>query len=114
MAFPAGFAPPIPGVTESDGVGSAGMGPMQMLAMMMGRQAQPDAATEKMAQVVQLLREIGKSDPRLGMMATEALKVLVEGPPPPMGGTPQPSGVGGPVMGGPQGGGQMQGSPGGA
>jgi hypothetical protein len=113
MPFPVGFAPPIPGVTESAGVGPEGMGPMQMLAMMMGQQAEPDATTEKMAQVVQLLREIGKTDPRLGMLATDALRVLVEGPSAGAG-TSQPSGVGGPVMGGPQPGGQIAGAPGSA
>lgn len=112
MPFPAGMAPPIPGITESSGVSPGGMGPMQMLAMMMGKQAQPDSAVEKMATVVQLLREIGRSDPRLGMLAAEALKSLTEGPSGTPG-TPQPSGVGGPVMGGPQSAGQIAGAPGG-
>ena len=112
--MPAGFTPPVPGLTESSGVTPDTMGPMGMLAMMMGKSPQPDATQDKMAQVVQLLREIAKSDPRAGMIASDALRVLIEGPPP-MGGASPPPGLGSPTMGGPPPGpgGMLAGSPGG-
>ncbi len=53
-----------------------------------------------MAQVVQLLREVSQSDPRLSMITSEALRVLIEGgqsripPPPPMAGPGGPGPMG--------------------
>ena len=110
----AGFAPPVPGLTASQGVTPGTASPMSMLAMLLGQKSPPpDTTQEKMSQVVQLLREVAKSDPRIGMIASEALRVLIEGPPGRLGAS-QPPGAGGPTMGGPSagGGGMPPGMPG--
>ena len=116
---PRGFAPPIPGVTKTEGVASPeALDPMGRLSMAMGRAPQaPSSIGDKMAQVVQLLREIAQSDPRLAMLTGGALKALTEGPP--MGPPPPSMPMGGPgggpagpmaaMMGGPRPGGPMPG-----
>ena len=97
MGNPAGFAPTIPGVTSTASPPPGEMSPDTILAMMMGMRPQAESASpDKMAQVVQLLREISKQDPRLGMIAGEALRVLIDGPRPGSGGP-------GPMSGGPAG-----------
>src|SRR3990167_6801828 len=102
---PVGFAPPVPGLTASQGVTPDSASPMSMLAMMLGQKSPPpDTTQEKMSQIVQLLREVSKSDPRIGMIASEALRVLLEGPPG-RSGASQPPGPGGPMVGGPSAGG---------
>lgn len=83
MPMPPGYAPPVPGVTSGEGfpAGANGPPPMSAVAMMMGeRPTPPDSTTEKMSQIVQLLREVSKEDPRLAMLASDALKLLIEGP----------------------------------
>ena len=97
MGSPAGFAPVIPGVTSTATPPPNGMSPDTLIAMMMGMRPQGgNASPDKMAQVVQLLREISKQDPRLGMIAGEALRVLIDGPQPGPGG-PSPMMSGGPA-----------------
>lgn len=82
MAFsPSGYAPAVPGLTEGDGAALGGMSPMQMVAMLMGTKPDGvDSTTEKMAKVVQLLREVSKEDPRIALIASDALRLLIEGP----------------------------------
>lgn len=103
---PAGFAPVVPGLTGGNGPAPNGMRPEEMLSVMMG-QRNPTGfggSPDKMAQVVQLLREISKEDPRIGFLAGDALRLLLEGPqmfartP---GGASMASGAGGPGAGGP-------------
>ena len=103
---PAGFAPVVPGLTGGAGMSPSGMRPEEMLSMMMGQknpmtlQSTPD----KLAMVVQLLREVSKEDPRIGFLAGDALRMLLEGPqgfnrtP---GGAQMSSGASGPGAGGP-------------
>ena len=103
-----GFPPVIPGLTSGEGTSPGAMDPMQMVAMMMGQNPpQNGSSTEKMSQVIQLLREIAKEDPRIGLLANDALRLLVEGPQsgpqampaPPSGAGPMPGGsipMGGP------------------
>lgn len=75
------MAPAIPGLTEGNGTSPGAISPMQMVAMMMGmRPSQPDSTTEKMATIVQLLREVSKEDPRLSALTSDALNLLLEGP----------------------------------
>lgn len=113
---PMGMAPPIPGVTGTQGVSPSDAGPKDMLSMVLGMQPGLQmGATDKMAQVVQLLREIAKDDPRQGMFASQALEMLTSGPPP--GGPGKPPGAMPPPMPSPQGmanGGPLMGGPGGA
>ena len=105
---PVGFAPPVPGLTASQGVTPNSASPMSMLAMMLGQKSPPpDTTQEKMSQIVQMLREVSKSDPRIGMIASEALRVLLEGPPGGPGASQPPGAGGGPMMGGPSAGGGM-------
>lgn len=77
-------APPIPGVTRTEGtLPGEGMDAVTRLATLMGLRGvsqKPSSSPEKMAQVVQLLREIAKEDPRLAEMAGGALRALIEGP----------------------------------
>ena len=89
-----------------------------MLAMMLGGMRQkPETSGDKMARVVQLLREISREDPRIGMLTSEALRVLIEGgtsaliPKAPMAG--QGPGPMAPIAGGAGGGIPPMGSPGG-
>ena len=112
-----GFAPPIPGVSQTSGESPSSLGPMEMIATMMGMRQKPEATGDKLAQVIQLLREIAKEDPRIGLLTSEAMRVLMEGgasqlvPRTPVAGSPGPTasylnqGVGGgtPPMGGPGG-----------
>lgn len=98
-----GYAPAVPGLTGGDGFPAGGVPPMSAVAMLMGdRPTPPDTTTEKMARVLQLLREIAKEDPRQAMLASDALKLLIEGPG--AGGPPQQPGPampgGGPMPGG--------------
>lgn len=82
MAMP-GYAPSIPGISGGEGfpAGLQGAPPMSAVAMMMGdRPTPPDPTTDKMAKIVQLLREVSKEDPRLALLASDALKLLIEGP----------------------------------
>lgn len=97
-----GFGPPIPGMTRGDGpLPGSKTSPMEMLAMMMGMNRQtPDSAVDKMAKVVQLLREVSVQDPRIAAIAGGALRALLEGPPVPRSPIPgQPPGSG-PAAGG--------------
>lgn len=104
-----GAAPVIPGMTKTEGIAPGGMSPMQMVAMMLGQRPAPvDSTTEKMATIVQLLREVSKEDPKLGMLASDALRLLIEGPTGSQGGSPvaqaPPGGPGSIIpMGGPGG-----------
>ena len=76
-----GFAPAVPGVTSTNGLSPSSVSPMQMVAMMMGQRPQgEDSTTEKMSKIIQLLREVSKDDPRVAMLANDALRLLVEGP----------------------------------
>jgi len=92
MAFGQGPPPVVPGVTGTQGIAPGGLDPMQMVAMMMGMApGKKDTTIDKMAKVVQLLREVSKEDPRIALLANDALKLLVEGPqsgPPTAGGSP--------------------------
>lgn len=105
-----GFAPAVPGLTKTEGLApGTPPNPMALLAMLLGqRPTAPDTTTEKMAQVIQLLRELGKEDPKIAGLTGEALRLLISGPPaaarPPM---PVPSGGPGGGMGVP-----LVGSPG--
>jgi len=74
--------------------------------MMMGQrnptsfQSSPD----KLAMVVQLLREVAREDPRIGFLAGDALRLLLEGPQlfnRTSGGAQMTSGASGPGAGGP-------------
>ena len=77
-----GLPPVIPGLTKTEGLPPGPpTDPMTMLSVLMGRPQAPDTSTEKMARVVQLLREIAKQDPRIGMLASDALRMLITGPP---------------------------------
>jgi len=138
MPMPLGYAPPIPGVSRTEGMppgmpptglqngnsdpdidGGAGipgsgspggLDPMTMLALALGTRPQGTqmGSGDKMAQVVQLLREVAESDPRIGSIASGALQVLIQGPPggaappgqPPIppGGAPMGPAPGGMVM----------------
>src|SRR3989304_1845750 len=76
-----GQAPVIPGLTKTEGVSPDAMTPMQMVAMMMGSRPTPeDSTTEKMGKIVQLLREVSRDDPRIAALATDALRLLIQGP----------------------------------
>lgn len=76
-----GFPPPIPGVTRTDAPLTGPKSPMEMIATMLGaRQQTQTGSAEKMAQVVQLLREVAREDPRLAELVGGALRVLIEGP----------------------------------
>lgn len=79
---PSGYAPAVPGLTSGNGAAPDAMSPMQIVAMMMGQRpdAEADSTTEKMAKIVQLLREVSKEDPRIAMIASDALRLLIEGP----------------------------------
>lgn len=96
---PQGSPPIVPGLTQGDGPAPGSLKPDEMLAMMMGNKPQMSGSPDKMAQVVQLLREIATGDPRMGSIAGEMLRVALEGPPrfagaqgqPPMGGGGQSS-----------------------
>lgn len=80
---PRGFAPPVPGMTNTNGMSAGAVDPMTMTAVMMGNR-QPDGPSsvgDKMQQVVQLLREVAQADPRLSMLVGGALQMLMEGPP---------------------------------
>lgn len=102
MPMPPTYAPQVPGVSDGNGfpAGQGGVPPMSAVAMMMGdRPTPPDSTTEKMSQIVQLLREVSKEDPRLAMLASDALKLLIEGPSAgPPGGMQGPGGPGGAPM----------------
>ena len=102
-------APILPGITGTAGPSSESPGAMQMLAMLMGNKGpQQDSTTEKMDMIVKLLRELSKEDPKIAMLTSEALRVLIDGGKsllgsgmnqPPKPGSPQPGGsipVGGP------------------
>lgn len=102
---PSGFAPVVPGVTSGAGPPTS-LRPEEMLSLMMGQrnptsfQSTPD----KLALVVQLLREVSKEDPRIGFLAGDALRLLLEGPQMfnrTSGGPGMTSGASGPGAGGP-------------
>lgn len=70
-----------PGLTQGAGPAPGSLKPDEMLAMLMGNRPQGSGSPDKMAQVVQLLREIAASDPRIAPIAGEMMKVALEGPP---------------------------------
>lgn len=77
-----GFAPAVPGLTRTESPVPDGLRPEEMLAIMMGERPEPvDTSTEKMTQVIRLLREISAQDPKLSVLVGDALKALLEGPP---------------------------------
>ena len=108
---PLASMPILPGVTSTAGPSSERPDPIQMMAMLMGNQPpKTDSTMEKMEQIVRLLREVSKSDPKIAMLTSEALRVLVDGGKSLLGsgpGTPQKPGApspGGSIpMGGPGG-----------
>ena len=83
MLGPIGAASPIPGLTGTAApIPGATPSPMEALARLLGQRTGGQTSTvDKMAQVVQLLREISKGDPRLAELAGDALRLLIEGPP---------------------------------
>lgn len=106
-----GSAPVMPGFSQTSGLSPDSISPMHMVSMMMGmRPGQPDSTTEKMATIVQLLREVSKEDPRLAMLTSDALKLLLEGPSSGQAGAPvspvPPNGTPGSII--PMGGGGSQ------
>ena len=91
-----GAAPVIPGLSQTSGLSPDAVSPMQMVAMMLGdKPGGQDSTTEKMAMIVQLLREVSKEDPRLSMLTSDALRLLIEGPSGQEGGGPVAPGPGG-------------------
>ena len=79
-APPMGVPPIVPGLTGTSGANPDNPDPMQMLAMMMGKSPDDtESSSEKMSKVVQLLREVSKEDPRIALIASEALRVLIDG-----------------------------------
>ena len=73
-----GYAPPIPGLTKTDGVAPGD--PMGTVAMLMGENpGGADSTTEKMSKVIQLMREVSKEDPRIAVLVNDALRLLTEG-----------------------------------
>ena len=124
------FAPSIPGMSSDSSMPPApgesplsGGGPLSALAALLGGRPKQGTNTtgDKMAQVVQLLREISREDPRIGALTSEALRVLIEGgtssmiPRAPMGAPMAGQGPGpmASMMGGAGGGVPPMGSPGG-
>lgn len=98
--MPQGYAPAVPGLTAGEGVAPSAMDPLQIVAMMMGKNPDSTSTADKMAQVVQLLREVSKEDPRIALLASDALRLLIEGPttgataaPGPVSGSPQAPGA---------------------
>lgn len=94
---PKGFAPVIPGLTRTEGPESSG-DVFDMLSMLLGKGQKEPAVTDKMAQVVQLLREIAQEDPRIAPIAGDALRALIEGPPPFLRGSVAGQGPAGPAV----------------
>lgn len=85
-----GYAPPIPGLTKTDGIAPGD--PMGTVAMLMGQNPEgQDSTTEKMAKIIQLMREVSKEDPRSAVLVNDALRLLIEG-------SSSPGPGGGPVM----------------
>lgn len=78
---PRGFAPVIPGLTRTEGPEPPG-DPLDLLSVLLGMGKKDGVVEDKMAQVVQLLREIAREDPRIAPIAGDALRALLEGPPP--------------------------------
>ena|SRR3990167_3312030 len=98
---PSPFAPPIPGVSETDGMSPDMLSPMAMMMMATGMDSGKDTTARKMEEVIRLLKEIGQSDPRIGTLTADALKLLIEGPSATAGqggppGMPPPAPAGGP------------------
>lgn len=78
---PTGFAPPIPGVTNGNGMSPDNLSNMAMLSMMMGMKPEKeDTAGQMIEQVIQLLRKAGNTDPRLAPLTMDLLQRLTEGP----------------------------------
>lgn len=93
------FPPIVPGLTAGDGSAPGAMSPTERVAMLMGMRPQrPDTTTEKMAQIIQLMREVAKQDPRIGGLVADALRVLVEGAPPGGQGPAPATPIGGPAQ----------------
>lgn len=81
MASPLGAAPVVPGLTQTNGISPDAMDPLQMIALLMGLRPEPEtSAADKIEQVIRLLREVAREDPRIGFLANDALRLLVEGP----------------------------------
>lgn len=81
MPGPLAFAPPVPGLTQTNGVSPDMLSPMAMMSMMMGQNiGKEDSTTQKIETVIRLLREVGQSDPRMAAITGEALQMLVQGP----------------------------------
>ena len=99
---PVGFAPSIPGVSQTSGTAPDSLSSMALMSMMMGlKPQQEDSSGKLIEQIIALLRQAGSQDPRLAPLTTDALRLLTEGPPGgsgPMGGAagmgsvPVPSG----------------------
>ena len=81
LPTPPGAPPFVSGLTQGMGTPPGDLKPDEMLAMMMGQRPQRSGSPDKMAQVVQLLREITAGDPRLAPIAGEMMRVALEGPP---------------------------------
>lgn len=78
---PIGSAPVVPGMTATQGMVPGQVPPLALLAMLMGnRPQQEDTTGALMEQVIRLLEQIGRKDPRVAPITGEALKVLREGP----------------------------------
>lgn len=75
-----GSSPPIPGITATNGVNSDMLGPMALMMLMKGMNPGEDTTARKIEQVIALLREIGRDDPRIGPLIADSLRLLVEGP----------------------------------
>ena len=94
---PRGFAPVIPGFTRTEGPEPPG-DPMAMLSVLLGLGKKEGQVEDKMARVVQLLREIAQEDPRIAPIAGDALRALIEGPPPFLRGSGSAQGPAGPTV----------------
>lgn len=80
MPGPVGFAPPIPGTTETNGLSPDMLSPMAMMMMAAGMDTGKDTTGKKMETVIKLMREIQQSDPRMAPLLSDALRLLIEGP----------------------------------
>lgn len=88
---PVGFAPSVPGVSQTNGTAPDSLSGMALMSMMMGlKPEQEDSSGKLIEQVIQLLRKAGQQDPRMAPLTIDALRLLTEGPPggsAPMGGS---------------------------
>ena len=101
MPSPMGAAPPIPGITATEGMSPDMISPMALMMMMKGMNPGEDTTARKIEQVISLLREIAEEDPRIAPLTSDALRLLTEGPnpgqgpqasPAPMPNQPMPAG----------------------